>query len=109
VVYWFVGLLGALENQFGPLPETLVGEAITVQDLIERLTILVQGKDLGKRRQAARPWWEILRTDPTPTMMEDLLIKALRLNSRLFPIGSPSDTPPINVNGCDLPPIHLPD
>lgn len=66
-----IELLAALENQFGPLPETLAGEVITTRDLIERLTDLDQSQGAGEA--GSRTWKEILESPAPPGMMNALL------------------------------------
>jgi long-chain acyl-CoA synthetase len=66
-----VELLSALEVQLGQLPETVVQEAITVRDVIEKLEPLVRGEREG--RTAVRSWSEILQA-PLPPAVRDAVL-----------------------------------
>ena len=67
-----VELIASLEQQFGPLPDTLAKEVITVKDVINKLSALV----LGPRERTAtsfQSWHDLLEARPPLELTTRLL------------------------------------
>ncbi len=66
-----VELLASLEKQFGPLPESLAAEVVTVRELIEKLNVLEHARP--EAAEPHRPWREILEIPPPRAVTKALL------------------------------------